>query len=116
MQKHLLYSKERVYYASTGYDRRNFNGSVPTGATALTDGKRQAHAKDVNIDKRIELFIDQLQDEFIYRIPLRYFFDIGKINFPTKIEYRIKLFLEISMNKLFESREVHATTVKTIPD
>ena len=26
------------------------------------------------------------------------------------------MFLETSMNKLFESREVHATTVKTIPD
>ena len=116
LQEHLLYLKEKVYYASTGYGRRNFNGSVPTGTTALTDAKKKYHAKDVNIDKRIELFSDQLQDEFIYRIPLRYFSDIGKINFPTKIDYRIKLFLETSMNKLFESREVHATTVKTIPD
>ena len=119
LQKHLLYSNEKVYYASTGYDRRNFNGSVPTSATALTDAKnkqKKSHAKDVNIDKRIEVFSDQLQDKFIYRIPLRYFSDLGKINFPTKIDYRIKLLLETSMNKLFESRKVHATTVKTIPD
>ena len=35
-----------------------------------------------------------------------YFSDIGKINFPTKIDYRIKLFLETNMEKLFESRKV----------
>ena len=115
LQNHLLYSKEKVYYANTAYDRRNFNGSVPTGATALTNAKKADHAKDLNIHKRIELFSDQLQSEFIYRIPLRYFSDIGKINFPTKINYRIKLFLEMSMNKLFESKKIWAT-VKTAPD
>ena len=116
LRKHLLYSKEKVYYASTGYDRRNFNGTVPTGTTALTTSKKAAHAKDINIDKRIELFIAQLQDEFIYRVPLRYFSDIGKINFPTKIDYRIKLFLETITNKLFKSRKALASTVKTPPD
>ena len=116
LQNHLLYAKEKVYYASTAYDRRNFNGSVPSGTTALTTAKKAAHAKDINIDKRIELFSAQLQDEFIYRIPLRYFSDIGKINFPTKIDYRIKLFLETSMNKLFESRKALASTVKSPPD
>ena len=116
MQKHLLYSKEKVYYASSGYDRRNFNGSVPTGTAALTTAKKASQAKEINIDKRIELFGDQLQSEFIYRVPLRYFSDIGKINFPTKIDYRIKLFLETSMNKLFESRKALASTVKSPPD
>ena len=53
---------------------------------------KKNHAKDLNIDERIELFHDQLSEEFVYRIPLRYFSDIGKINFPTKIDYRIKLF------------------------
>ena len=41
----------------------------------------------------------------LYRIPLRHFSDIGKINFPTKIDYRIKLFLETDMEKLFKSRK-----------
>ena len=116
MQKHLLYSKEKVYYASTGYDRRNFNSSVPTGTTTLTTAKKAAHAKDINIDKRIELFSAQVQDEFVYRIPYRYFSDIAKINFPTKIDFRIKLYLETSTKKLFESRKVQVTTVKTMPD
>ena len=39
---------------------------------------------------------------------IEYFSDIGKINFPTKIDYRIKLFLERNMGKLFESRKVLA--------
>ena len=46
----------------------------------------------------------------MHRIPLRYFSDIGKINFPTKIDYRIKLFLETNMGQLFESRKVIAST------
>ena len=116
MQKHLLYSKEKVYYASSGYNRRNFNGSVPTSTAALTTAKKASQAKDINIDKRIELFGDQLESEFIYRVPLRYFSDIGKINFPTKIDYRIKLFLETNMNKLFESKKFLASTVKSSPD
>ena len=51
----------------------------------------------------------------MYRIPLRYFSDIGKINFPTKIDYRIKLFIETNTAKLFESRKVLASTTTTAP-
>ena len=54
------------------------------------------------------MFQAQLKNEFVYRIPLRYFSDNGKINFPTKIDYRIKMFLETNMDKLFESRKVLA--------
>ena len=68
------------------------------------------HAKDLNIDNRIILFQQQLKNEHIYRIPLRYFSDINKINFPQKIDYRIKLFLETKMEKLFESKGVIAST------
>ena len=51
----------------------------------------------------------------MYRIPLRYFSDIGKINFPTKIDYRIKIFLETDMDKLFEPKKVLALT-ESIPE
>ena len=44
-------------------------------------------------------------------VPLRYLGDIGKINFPTKIDYRIKFFLETNMNRLFESRKLLAAGV-----
>ena len=53
LQKHLLYSKQPVYYAQTAYDRRNFNGSVPTGATALTAARKKYHTTDLNLEKRI---------------------------------------------------------------
>ena len=86
--------------------------------TAQITALKKNHAKDLNIDERIELFHDQLADEFVYRIPLRYFSDIGKINFPTKIDYRIKLFLETDMTRLFESRKVlpASTTSAPAPD
>ena len=48
-------------------------------------------------------------------MPLKYFSDIGKMNFPTKIDYRIKLFLETNMEKLFKSRNVIAANT-AIPD
>ena len=113
IQKHLLYSKEPVYYANTAYNRKNFNSkdlTITSLTTAQVSAIRKLHTKDLNIDKRIELFHEQLEDEFVYRIPLRYFSDIGKINFPTKIDYRIKLFWETNMSRLFESRKVLAST------
>ena len=47
-----------------------------------------------------------LSDEHVYRVPLTYFTDIGKINFPVKIDFRFKLHLETDMKKLFETRKV----------
>ena len=94
IQKTHLYSKNPVYFASTLYERRHHNstGVVLTGLNAEKQKERkEKHAKDLNIDERITLFKNQLKDEFVYRIPLRYFSDIGKINFPTKTDYRLKL-------------------------
>ena len=74
--------------------------------------QKKVHAKDLNIDDRISLFQEQLKNEYVYRIPLRYFSDIEKINFPTKIDYRRKLFSETNMERLFESRKALATNAK----
>ena len=118
LQKTLLFSKKPVYFASASYDRRNYNskGLTYTGLnTAEQTTKKKQHAKDLNIDDRIDLFHDQLEDEFVYIIPLRYFSDIGKINFPTKIDYRIKFFLETDMNKVFEFRKF-LSAIADIPE
>ena len=64
---------------------------------------------DLNIEDRISIFENLLKNEHIYKIPLRYFTDLGKINFPTKIDYRIKCHLETEMKTLFESRKVYAS-------
>ena len=61
------------------------------------------------------MFQSQLKNELVYRIPLRYFSDIGKTNFPTKIDYRMKMFLETNMDKFFESRKVLAANA-VIPE
>ena len=109
ISKTLLYDKQPVYFADTTYDRRNHNaaGTDSTGLNAAQQAtEKAAQAKDLNIDKRIENFKDLLKNERIYRIPLRYFCEIGKLKFPTKIDYRIKLFLETNMKKLFESKKL----------
>ena len=107
--KTLLYNKQPVYFADTSYTRRNHNveGTSLTGLNAAGQAaKKAAQAKELNIDKRIALFQRQLKNEHIYRIPLLYLCDIGKINFPMKIDYRFELFLETNMNKLFESQKL----------
>ena len=61
------------------------------------------------------MYVFFLKNVYVYRIPLRYFSNVGKINFPTKIDYRIKLFLETNMEKLFESRKPLAANA-TLPE
>ena len=107
-----------MYFASENYERRNHNSKdlTHTGLNAAQQTlKKKLHAKDLNTDDRISQFKEQLKNEFVYRIPLRYFSYIGKINFPTKIDYRIKLFLETNMGKFLESRKVLAANT-AIPD
>ena len=89
----MLYSKEAVYYNKTTIDRRTHN------STTLND------ITELNINKRITKFQNQLKNEFNYRIPLRYFIDLGKINFPLKIDFRIKCHLETEIKRLFESKK-----------
>ena len=78
---------------------------------------RKTYARDLNIDERITKFKEQLKNQHVYRIPLRYFTDLDKINFPTKRDYKTKLYLEKDMKRLFESRKVLATgTAIPVPD
>ena len=55
-------------------DRRVHNGSGGT-----TNGQKANDAKDLNIDDRTDKFHNQLKDEYVHRIPLRFFTDLGKI-------------------------------------
>ena len=108
IEKTHLYSKKPVYYNEVSMGRRNHNRAGLT-TTRLTNAQittlKANYAKDLNIDDRITRFSKQLQNEPVYKIPLRYFSDIGKINFPKKFAYRIKLFLVSDMKKLFESKK-----------
>ena len=96
-QKTHLYSKKSVYSANVLYDRKNHNSTNVnlTGLnTAQQTERKKKHAKDLNIDERISLFQNQLKKSLSTEY-LKYFSDIGKINFPPKIDYRIKFFPEI---------------------
>ena len=62
---------------------------------------------DDNINDRIAKFSAQLQNKFFYRIPLPYLCDLGKINFPTKIDMKIRCTLETDIKKLIESKSSH---------
>ena len=103
----MLFNKIGVYYNSKAIARKIHNGPGIT-TTGLNAGQiatlKANFAKDLNIDERIAKFKDQLENECVYRIPLRYFTHLGKINFPVKT----KRYLETEMKKLFESRKVLA--------
>ena len=57
---------------------------------------------DYNLGDRIAKVEDQLENKFVYRITLRYLCDLEKINFPTKIDMKIRCTLETDIKKLFE--------------
>ena len=110
IEKTMLYSKEPVYYNNVNIDRRKHNGDGLNTAT-LTAAQivtlKKNYVTDLNIEDKISKFKNLLKNEHVYRIPLRYFTDLGKINFPTKIDYRIKCQLETEMKKLFDSGKVY---------
>ena len=110
LEKTMLYSKVPVFLNKTSLNRRVHNASQAgtTGTAAQIAARKANDAKDLNIDHRIDKFQDQLKNEYVYGIPLRYFTDLGKINFPLKIDFRIKCHLETEMKKLLRSRKVLA--------
>ena len=104
LEKKLLHSNTGIYYNDVEIDRRIHNsyGITTRGLNATQIATLKAnYAKDRNIDHRISKFKEMLKNEHVYGVPHRYFTDLGKINFPTKIDYRIKLHLETEMKKIF---------------
>ena len=112
IEKTLLYCKKPIYYHKTSIDRRVHNG---VGETQTAEKRK--NVTDLIIQERIANFHDILSDEHVYRVPLKYFTDIGKINFPGKIDFRFKLHLETYLSqKLFESRKVITGAETVDPD
>ena len=84
---------------SYGSDRRVHGSLKKADGTLLLPVDRS----DDNFDDREAKFRNQLKNKYVYRVPLKYVCNIGKINFPTKIDMKIRLTLETDMKKLFES-------------
>ena len=91
IQKDLLFSKKAVIYPGNS-DKRSHNNDDATKRT------------DDNIEDRGDKFSVQIDLKYLCRIPLKYFCDLGKINFPTKIDVKISCTLETEMKRLFESK------------
>ena len=99
LAKTLLYSNKAVYIANNN-DRRPNNDNTP------------ANRSDPNIVARTKNLATTYKAQTIYRIPLLYFCDLGKVNFSVSTDTRFKFTLQRNMNKLFES----AAKVAAIPD
>ena len=100
IENDFLYSKEEVVI-EYGLDRR-LHGMVKDKNNRVMHNVTRSEG---NFRDREAKFRSQLKDKYVYRIPLKYICDIGKINFPTKIDMKIRLILETDMKKLFESKK-----------
>ena len=89
IQHDLSYSQKPVFFTK-GLDRRPHYciESSTANPSVLTDG---------NFRDRETKFQEQLKNKYGYRIPLKYICDLGKINFPTKIDMKICLTLKTDM-------------------
>ena len=93
----LLYNKKIIYYTNVNIDKRNHNGDgISTTGLSAADIAilKRNYARDLKIDDRITKFQTMLKNEHVYRIPLRYFTDLGKINFPTKLTIELSYILK----------------------
>ena len=97
--KNMLYSNKPVYL--DGDDTRRPNNDN-------TDANR----RDPNLTYHIANLKAHLSKKWVYKIPLLYLVDLGKVNFAIKSDTKIILTLERNFNKSFESNK----KVATIPE
>ena len=97
--KTMLYSNKPVYL--TGNNTRRLNNDNDF-----------ADRTDPNLTYRLKEFKNHLFKQWVYKIPLLYLCDLGKVNFAVNTNTKIVLTLERNMNKLFESNK----KVAAIPD
>ena len=106
----MIYSRKPVCFNKRSIDRRIKN--VSRGGNVARNAN---DATDLNINESIEKFQNQPKNEFAYRILLMYFTDLGEINFPLKIDFRIKCHVETDLKKLFESKNCLTPLIQFLP-
>ena len=108
IENDLLYSEEEVVIPyNLG---RRFHGMIKNANNRVIHNVIRS---DENFRDGEAKFRNQLKDKYVYKILLKYICDIGKINFPTKIDMKIRLTLETDMKKLFETDKNHMGNSKT---
>ena len=85
VEKDLLYSKKPVIIPGNE-NRRGHNNN------------NEAFRTDDNLEDQEDKFVVQIDSKYAYRIPLKYLCNLGKINFPTKIDLKIRCTLQTDMN------------------
>ena len=78
----------------------------------LDVGTRRSHSDNAEKKRTNQNFEDkenksvvQIDSKYVYSVPLKYFWDLDKINFPTKIDLKICYTLQTQMEKLFELKK-----------
>ena len=87
IENDLMFSKIVVNYPANS-DRRCFHSNNNKDRT------------DNNPEDRTGKFGLQIVDKYVYRVPVKYFYDLGKIIFPTKINMKIQVTLETEMKNV----------------
>ena len=80
IQNDLLYSQKGINLGNK--DRR------PSSVLSQANG---SIVSEENFNDREAKFRNQLKSKYVYRVPLKYICDLGKINLPTKIDIKIRL-------------------------
>ena len=98
-QEELLYSKKPVII------KGNANNTIADRRNHIAAAARNSNTGS-NINDRIAKFNNhnQLFDQKVYRIPLKYLVDIGLINLPTEFNVKFTFNLEKTAAKLFETK------------
>ena len=84
----LLYDKQKVSLPADT-DRRSHDSQVP------------ASSSDKNLGSRITDFHGLLGQKKYFRVPLKFFTDLGLVNFAYNTDTRFMFTLESNLNKLF---------------
>ena len=90
--KTMLYPNKPVYLTGENTRRPNNNEDA-------------ADRTDPNLIYQIKELKPHLFKKWVYKIPLLYLSDLGKVNFAVKTDTKIAITLERNMNKLFESNK-----------
>ena len=112
IENDLLYSKKKVRIPAAGGDRRKKFTRAAAGNVAA---EPIANRTDENLSQRIQKFGNQIGDDYIYRIPLKFISELGFVNQPVKFDTKWKIFFEGEMSRLFESNAQLATANTAIP-
>ena len=92
IEKDLLYSKKTEIIPVNEDRRSHTNTDI---AMRMND----------NLEDREDKFANQIYSKYVHRIPIKHLCNLGKINFPTKIDLKICCMLHTNIKRLFESKK-----------